>query len=69
MKGEYNQECNRTACSNKNATFYNFSTLKYYCASCAKLINQHNHGDSLRLFGHELCIHQDTDVEPEVKHL
>ena len=39
MKGDYNNECNRTACSNENATFYNSSTRKHYCSSCANKIN------------------------------
>ena len=51
MKGNYNQECNRTACKNLRAVFYNKSTQKYYCASCAKLINDANRFDSMRLYG------------------
>lgn len=54
-KGELHGECNRTACSNKNAKFFNHSTEKHYCGTCAKLINDANLGDSLRLYGHELC--------------
>lgn len=38
-KGDYNQECNRTACSNQGAKFYNHSTRMYYCRSCAEQIN------------------------------
>ena len=39
MKGEYNQECNRTVCKNTNANYYNLSTRAYYCKSCANKIN------------------------------
>lgn len=55
MKGEYNQECNRTACNNLNATYYNHSTEKYYCRPCAKEINYWNKAAAIRLFGHDLC--------------
>lgn len=39
LKGEYKGECNRTVCGTKNAMFYNNSTEKYYCGSCAHAIN------------------------------
>lgn len=55
MKGEFQQECYRTACSNTNAVFYNHSTRQHYCAECAKLINTANHADAMRLYGHHLC--------------
>ncbi len=64
MKCEYNGNCNRTVCQQPNATWYNHSTLKYYCESCANLINNHNHDESIELFGHELCTegkHEDCD--------
>ena len=48
-KGTYQGECNRTVCKNTNATFYNHSTQKYYCSSCAGLINSANHLDAIRL--------------------
>lgn len=54
MKGDYNQECNRTACQNNEATFYNHSTKKYYCTDCATLINRVN-PESQQMFGHPLC--------------
>lgn len=54
-KGELNGECNRTACNNKGARFYNHSTKKHYCAKCARQINEYNHNDSIRIYGHELC--------------
>jgi hypothetical protein len=55
MKGSLNGECNRTVCKNERSLFFNHSTEKHYCAECAKLINEANHYDALRLYGHELC--------------
>lgn len=54
-KGDLNGVCNRTACDNKRAVFFNHSTQKHYCPSCAKTINQHNRMGAMELFGHELC--------------
>ncbi len=54
-KGEFSGECNRTACNNKNARFFNHSTTKYYCTPCAQQINTVNMSDAQRLFGHNLC--------------
>lgn len=53
-KGEFNGECNRTACNNNPANFFNHSTKKYYCGSCALKINEY-HADAMRLYGHDLC--------------
>ncbi len=58
LKGVFNGNCNRTACQKPHATYYNFSTQLYYCASCAHMINQMNKADSMRLYGHDLCIYQ-----------
>nr|WP_293837506.1 hypothetical protein [uncultured Arsenicibacter sp.] len=67
-KGSCNAECNRKACSNPNATFFNFSTHKYYCRSCAMQINEYNNAEALELFGHALCI--DTSPrQPRIKTL
>ncbi len=54
-KGQQGGKCNRSACNNDNAIYYNHSTRKYYCHDCAMLINRVNYYDSMRLFGHELC--------------
>lgn len=54
-KGDYLGSCNRSACNNDHATFYNHSTRRYYCADCAKLINDVNRVDSMRIYGHDLC--------------
>ena len=41
-KGKFEGDCNVSACSNKDATWYNKSTRAYYCASCARRINSEN---------------------------
>lgn len=56
QKGTFNGICNRSACDNDEATYYNYSTQMYYCPACAKLINDVNRSDSMRLFGHDLCL-------------
>jgi hypothetical protein len=55
MKGDHNDECNRTACDKKPAVYFNHSTRKFYCIDCAARINELNYADAMRLFGHELC--------------
>ena len=52
-KGDKGGECNRTVCENKNAQFYNKSTLKYYCPICARKINEHARHE---LNGENLCV-------------
>lgn len=54
-KGEFNGSCNRSCCLAPGAVWYNHSTRKYYCADCAKLLNDDNRRDALELFGHDLC--------------
>jgi len=63
MKGDLNDECNRTVCKEVPAFYYNHSTCKYYCRACAHLINDANRVDAMRLYGHELC----TPVVPTIK--
>lgn len=58
MKGEYNQECNITSCQKPNsAVWFNHSTRKFYCESCAERLNNDyfNKIDAHRMFGHDLC--------------
>jgi hypothetical protein len=62
LKGIKGGNCNRTACQLPNAVWYNHSTQKYYCHSCADDINQWNHKDALELFGHELCTKEEKHV-------
>jgi len=35
QKGEHGGQCNRTVCEAFPATYYNYSTNKYYCVNCA----------------------------------
>ena len=58
MKGEHNQECNVTSCQKPNsAVWFNHSTRKYYCPSCARKLNDDvfNARDAQKMFGHKLC--------------
>ncbi len=55
QKGDFHGECNRTCCHNEKAEYYNHSTLKYYCESCARLLNSANEKDAWKMFGHALC--------------
>lgn len=38
-KGHQGGECNRTACENFPATWFNLYTQAWYCQSCARKIN------------------------------
>jgi len=55
-KGEKGQRCNRTACQAPGAYWYNHSTQKWYCGTCADLLNRDkfNSADADRLYGHPL---------------
>ena len=56
-KGEHEGECNRKACKNRPAVYFNKATEKYYCKPCATRINELNRADCLRLYGEEdLCV-------------
>lgn len=61
-KGEYDGDCNRTACDKKQAKWYNHSTRAYYCGKCAMQINTLN-PEFLRDNGYMLCVHH-----PEINH-
>lgn len=64
-KGEYGGECNRTACKNTNAQWYNKVTEAFYCTKCARMINessnQSNQGDLC-----ELKKEYDTNINSEL---
>ena len=64
-KGEYQGECNRSACSNPKAEYFDYSTRKYYCASCAKIINMENELYAHSMYAHDLCI-KEKRVESEI---
>lgn len=38
----FNGECNRSACKDRRATWFNRGTRSYYCADCARLGNRCN---------------------------
>ena len=40
LKGVEGGNCNRTACQQPGAVWYNSSTRKYYCRNCAITIQQ-----------------------------
>ena len=57
-KGEYGGSCNITRCQRPNsATWFNHSTRKYYCPSCARTLNfdHFNRKDAMEMWGHFLC--------------
>jgi hypothetical protein len=64
-KGMYAGSCNRSACLKPSAIWFNHSTRKYYCASCAHELNydRFNKADSLRMYGHLLCTEGRYDPE------
>jgi len=45
-KGKFYGHCNRTACDEEHATWFNHSTEAYYCEGCAHRINQVSEGNS-----------------------
>ncbi|QIG75725.1 hypothetical protein EVC20_154 [Rhizobium phage RHph_Y2_17_1] len=47
----FNGECNRAACNNWRATYYNVGTYSYYCRPCGWAINEAPQGR-----GKPLCI-------------
>lgn len=61
-KGEKGQRCNRTACQAEGAYWFNHSTRKHYCGTCADIINAANgpQDSFIRDLGHPLLT-----LEPE----
>lgn len=55
-KGVYAGTCNRQGCNNPHALYFNYSTRKYYCLSCAHLLNDANKRDAFKEYGHDLCL-------------
>ena len=56
-KGDYLGSCNRSACLKPGADWFNHSTRKYYCVSCADWLNtdRFNKADAMNIWGHDLC--------------
>lgn len=57
-KGKLNGSCNRSACQKPGAEWYHMDTKKYYCKSCADMLNNDpfNKEDALRIYGGPLLI-------------
>lgn len=56
IKGKFNGVCNRSSClDDYDVTWFNHRTRKFYCRSCAMLLNKENEVDSMRLLGKDLC--------------
>lgn len=56
-KGDYQGQCNVTRCeSSEPATWFNHSTRKYYCRSCAHRLNSDpfNKKYAEKRYGHDL---------------
>lgn len=53
-KGLKDGHCNRSACLQPGATWFNHSTKKWYCAYCAHLINEAN-PEFKREMGYRIC--------------
>ena len=49
-KGEYGKDCNRTACPEVRAIYYNVGTRAYYCRGCALDIQRSANHDNLIIF-------------------
>lgn len=67
MKGKFGGNCNRTSCQKPGATWFNHSTLMYYCEECAILINDCNRVESVELLGHDLCCNHELEGVPYVE--
>ncbi len=68
MKGTYKGICNFTACtSEKPATWYHFSTQRYYCEDCAQMLNQVNRKDAHELYGHDLLVPIPDETKEEAR--
>ena len=64
-RGVVNGVCNRTTCASEdNIVFFNHSTRKYYCVSCAMTLNDVNRKDAHKLYQHDLCL-TDKDETPK----
>lgn len=58
-------DCARKVCKSRNITHYNHSTGKGYCPKCARLINDANRVEAMKLYGHDLCTPIRTDGNEE----
>jgi len=58
MKGAFDGHCNRTACQQPPARWWNKGTRKYYCQTCALRIN--------RVCAEIICVPCDESGEPDL---
>jgi hypothetical protein len=65
LKGKLNGNCNVKSCQKPGATYFNHSTLKYYCKNCADRINKEGRETAFKMFGHDLCILEEIFKEKE----
>lgn len=66
-KGSYGGWCNRTACDNDAATWYNSSTRAYYCEKCAAEINYWSRLDHNTTLCHDQSVVQSPeDIRTEL---
>lgn len=42
LKGQKGGDCNRTICQKSGASCWNRGAYSWYCAKCAKMLNEHN---------------------------
>ena len=61
------EHCARTCCQVRPAgdLYFNRSTRRLYCATCAALLNKANYADALRLYNGPLCITYREHLEEE----
>ena len=68
-KGHKGGSCNRTACQQPGAYWFNHSTRAYYCTPCARMLNREaelfrGSDTYLQDLGHELCT-----LDPEFENM
>ncbi len=62
-KGLINGSCNRTACQQPGATFFNTSTRAYYCGPCARDITNF----AKRVDGFHICFPTTGDANQDAE--
>lgn len=70
LKGKKGGNCNRQACQQPYAIFYNHGTSCFYCASCTLMLNRDtfNARDAERLWGHPMVqVDMDAFQDLQVK--
>lgn len=70
-KGHWNGACNRSACLDRPATWYNRGSYAFYCEACAEMLSKVNRKDAYNLLGegNELCILIQTQEEADKLHV